>query len=83
VTHGRVVAEVPLGEIDVIRAAADQPVRVELEVFAGPDGTEQPPTVRLTLSGAGGLVPDADDLTLAEAEALALGLLEAVRLARS
>jgi hypothetical protein len=83
VTHARLVKELHLGEIDAIREAADEPVRVELEAFAGPDGRQHPPTVKLTLSSAASPNPDADDLTLAEAEELAYGLLEAVRLARS
>jgi hypothetical protein len=56
---------------------------VEPEGFAGPDGRQHPPTVKLTLSSAASPNPDSDDLTLAEAEKLAYGLLEAVRLARS
>ena len=83
ITHARLVKELYLGEIDAIREAADEPVRVELEGFAGPDGREHPPTVKLTLSSAASPNPDADDLTLTEAEDLAYGLLEAVRLARS
>jgi hypothetical protein len=83
VTHAGLVREVYLDEIDAIREAADEPARVELEAFAGPDGREHPPTVKLTLSSAASPNPDSDDLTLAEAEELACGLLEAVRLARS
>jgi len=82
-THARLVREIFLGEIDGIRAAADQPVRVEVEAFADLDGCERPPTVRLALSCAVGPDPDADDLTPAEARELAGVLLEAARIAES
>jgi hypothetical protein len=79
----RLVREIVLGEIDGIRAAASQPVRVEVEAFADPDGREYPPTVRLALSCSAGPDPDRDDLTPAEARELASALLEAARIAES
>ncbi len=79
----RLVREIFLGEIGGIRAAADQPVRVEVEAFADLDGRERPPTVRLALSCAVGPDPDADALTPAEARELAGALLEAARIAES
>jgi hypothetical protein len=79
----RLVREIFLGEIGGIRAAADQPVRVEVEAFADLDGRERPPTVRLALSCAVGPDPDADDLTPPEARELAGALLEAARIAES
>jgi hypothetical protein len=83
-THRRVVREICLGKIEAIRAAADEPVRVEVEAYSDPEGREHPPTVRLTLSGASSPDdPDADDLTPAEARDLAQALLEAARLAES
>ena len=83
-THGRVVREICLGRIEAIRDAADAPVRVEVEAYSDPEGGEDPPTVRLTLSGASSPDdPDADDLTPAEARDLAEALLEAARLAES
>lgn len=80
-THTRLVREIILSEIDGIRAAAGQPVRVEVEAFADLYGREHPPTVRLALSCAAG--PDADDLTPAEARELAGALLEAAQMAES
>ena len=81
-THRRVVREIRLGKIEAIRDAADAPVRVEVEAYSDPEGQEHPPTVRLTLSNASTPDdPDADDLTPAEARALAEALLEAARLA--
>lgn len=82
-THARLVREIFLGEIDGVRAAAGQPVRVEVEAFADLDGREYPPTVRLALSSSAGPDPDRDDLTPAEARALAAALLEAARIAES
>ena len=82
-THVRLVREIVLGEIDGIRAAARQPVRVEVEAFADLDGREYPPTVRLALSSSDGPDPDRDDLTPAEARKLAGALLEAARIAES
>ena len=83
-THRRVIREIRLGRLDAIRDAADAPVRVEVEAYSDPEGHEHPPTVRLTLSGASSPDdPDADDLTPAEARALARALLEAARLAES
>lgn len=82
-THTRLVREIFLGEIGGIRAAASQPVRVEVEAFADLYGREHLPTVRLALSCAAGPDPDADDLTPAEARELAGALLEAARMAES
>ena len=82
-THIRLVRDVRLSEIEVIRGRADQPVRVEIEAFTDPDGREYAPTIRLTLSSASSSDPDADDLTPAEARELAGALLEAARLAES
>ena len=82
-THARIVREIFLGEIDGIRAAASQPVRVEVEAFADLDGREYPPTVRLALSCSADPDPDADDITPAEARELAGALLEAARIAES
>lgn len=82
-THARLVREIVLREIAGTRAAAVQPVRVEVEAFADLDGREYPPTVRLALSCGPGPDPDADDLTPAEARELAGALLEAARIAES
>lgn len=82
-THIRLVREIFLAEIDGFRAAAGQPVRVEVEAFADLEGREYPPTVRLALSCAVGPDPDADDLTPAEARELAGALLEAASIAES
>lgn len=82
-THIHLVREIFLGEINGIRAAAGQPVRVEVEAFADLDGHEYPPTVRLALSSSVGPDPDRDDLTPAEARELAGALLEAARIAES
>lgn len=82
-THTRLVREIFLGELDGIRTAAGQPVRVEVEAFADLDGHEYPPTIRLALSCAAGPDPDADDLTPDEARELAGALLEAARIAES
>ena len=67
------------GENDGIRAAGAR----QVDAFAGLDGRERPPTVRLALSCAVGPDPDADDLTPAEARELACALLEAARIAES
>ena len=84
ITHRRVVREVFLGRIEAIREAADGPVRVAVEAYRDPEGTEHPPTIRLTLSSASDPDDaDADDLTPAEARDLAGALLEAARLAES
>ncbi len=81
--RARLVRQVYLGEIEEVRDAVDQPIQVELETYTSPEGRTHPPTVKLTLSSACSPNPDADDLTLAEAEELAHGLLEAVRLGRA
>jgi hypothetical protein len=80
-THMRLIAEIHLGEIDGIRAAVGQSLRVEVEAFADLDGREYPPTIRLTPACTIGPHPDADDLTPAEARQLAGALLEAARIA--
>ena len=80
-THIGLVREFCLGEPEAIRGGADQPVRVEIEAFADPDGRENAPTLRVTLSSASSPDPDADDLTPAEARGLAGALLQAARLA--
>lgn len=82
-THSRLVGEIVLGEIDGIRAAASQPIRVEVEAFTDLDGREYPPTVRLGVASSGGPDPDREDLTPAEARELAGALLEAASIAES
>ena len=82
-THSRLVREIVIGEIAGIRAAASQPVRVEVEAFTDLDGREYPPTVRLALASSEGPDPDREDLTPAEARELAGALLEAARIAES
>jgi hypothetical protein len=82
-THTCLVAEIRIGEIDGVRAAADRPLRVAVEAWTGPDGREQPPSVRLTLSCTDGPSPDGEDLTPAEARRLADSLRDAARIAET
>jgi hypothetical protein len=55
-----------------------------VEEYTDPEGQRHPPTIRLALPRAEGVgEPGADDLTSAQARALAQALLEAARLAES